>query len=72
MECYARGVIEEASTASWAADFSAYHLALDDFRRCIRLELGIPDTYATRPPEQDPSKPIGGRFQQSANKKKAE
>src|SRR6202034_187795 len=48
MECYARGIIEGASTEMWETDWLAYRRAVDTFHRHARAELGTPGEFTDR------------------------
>lgn len=60
MECFARNVIENATTCSWEQAFKEYHQALDAFHRCARAELGVPGRLVDRPVQPSYSEPMGG------------
>jgi hypothetical protein len=60
MECFARGVVENATTGGWEQAFRIYHEALDAFHRCARAELGVPGRLVDRPMKPAYSKPMGG------------
>jgi hypothetical protein len=67
MECFARDVVENATTSSWEQAFRAYHEALDAFHRCARAELGVPGRLVDRPVEYAYSKPMGGLVETNAD-----
>jgi hypothetical protein len=67
MECFARSVIEDATTSGWEQAFRAYHEALDAFHRCARAELGVPGRLVDRPTESAYSKPMGGLLGNNAD-----
>jgi hypothetical protein len=63
MECYARGIIKDANTIMWEADWWVYRGAFDAFHRRARAELGTPGNFTDRPAETAPSKAMGGALE---------
>ena len=65
LECFARGLIKDPSTAKWKEAMRAYWNALNAFHRSARKELGVPGRPLDRPEVSDAAEPLGGLLESS-------